>query len=102
MKSFQNFIFVLTITYLASDYSIASPVQESKGNFSKCFQKNNFNFKNVQLFWSLYHLHFECTESRLNLGQDYLQMTKLNLNCTNMLMQIYFTISNLKEAAKFV
>ena len=42
MKSFQNFIFVLTITYLASDYSIASPVQESKGNFSKCFQKNNF------------------------------------------------------------
>ena len=45
---------------------------------------------------------FECTESRLNLGQDYLQMAKLNLNCTNMLMQIYFTISNLKEAAKFV
>ena len=32
MKSFQNFIFVLTITYLASDYSIASPVQEPKGN----------------------------------------------------------------------
>merc|ERR1711936_731199 len=32
MKSFQNFIFVLTITYLASDYSIASPVQEPKAD----------------------------------------------------------------------
>ena len=43
MKSFQNFILVLTITYLASDYSIASPVQESKGNFLKCFYKKQLS-----------------------------------------------------------
>jgi len=40
MKSFQNFIFVLTITYLASDYSIASPVQESKADL---YEENTGN-----------------------------------------------------------
>ena len=53
MKSFQNFIFVLTITYLASDYSIASPVQEPKGNIKnvmlKNFQKNYQHFESIVL-----------------------------------------------------